>query len=75
MGAQGYYQTLKVSRNATDEQIKKAYRKLAMPFHPVVSSDDGAETRFKLIGEAYAALSDEGKQRIYDMTGFNRFSS
>jgi DnaJ-class molecular chaperone len=75
MRTQAYYETLKVSRNATDEQIKKAYRKLAMQFHPDVNSDDGAETRFKLIGEAYAVLSDEGKRRIYDMTGFNRFGS
>jgi len=75
MRAQGYYETMKVSRNATDEQIKKAYRKLARQFHPDVNSDDGAETRFKLIGEAYAVLSDEGKRRIYDLTGFNRFGS
>ncbi len=75
MSAQDYYETLKVRRNATDEQIKKAYRKLAMQFHPDVNSDDGAETRFKLIGEAYAVLSDESKRRIYDMTGFNRFGS
>ncbi len=75
MRTQGYYETLKVSRNATDEQIKKAFRKLAMQFHPDVNRDEGAETRFKLIGEAYAVLSDEGKRRIYDMTGFNRFGS
>lgn len=75
MRAQDYYETLNVSRNATDEQIKKAFRKLARQFHPDVNSDEGAETRFKLIGEAYAVLSDEGKRRIYDMTGFNRFGS
>jgi DnaJ-class molecular chaperone len=75
MHTKSYYETLKVSRNATDEQIKKAYRKLAMQFHPDVNSNEGAETRFKLIGEAYAVLRDEGKRRIYDMTGFNRFGS
>ncbi len=75
MRSQCYYETLKVHHNATDEQIKKAYRKLAMQFHPDVNSDDGAEIRFKLIGEAYAVLIDEGKRRIYDMTGFNRFGS
>ena len=75
MRSQCYYKILKVSRNATDEQIKKAYRKLARQFHPDVNSDDGAETRFKFIGDAYAVLSDEGKQRIYDMTGFKRFGS
>jgi DnaJ-class molecular chaperone len=72
---QDYYKTLKISRNATDDQIKKAYRKLARLFHPDVNSDEGAETQFKLIGEAYAVLSDESKRRIYDMTGFNRFGS
>lgn len=75
MRAQGYYETLKINRNATDEQIKQAYRKLARQFHPDVNSDAGAETQFKLIGEAYAVLSDESKRRIYDMTGFNRFGS
>jgi curved DNA-binding protein len=75
MQSQGYYETLKVSRTATDEQIKKAYRRLARLYHPDVNSDEGAETQFKLIGEAYAVLSDEGKRRIYDMTGFNRFGS
>ncbi|SDT89358.1 DnaJ domain-containing protein [Desulfobacula phenolica] len=75
MDSQGYYETLKVSRNATDEQIKKAYRKLARQFHPDVNSDEGAETRFKLIGEAYEVLRDEGKRRIYDMTGFKRFGT
>jgi curved DNA-binding protein len=75
MHTQGYYETLKVSRNATDEQIKKAYRNLARQFHPDVNSEEGAETQFKLIGEAYAVLGDEGKRRIYDMTGFNRFGS
>ncbi len=75
MRSQGYYETLKVRCNATDEQIKKAYRKLAKQFHPDVNSEKGAEIQFKLIGEAYAVLSDEGKRRIYDMTGFNRFGS
>ncbi len=75
MDTQDYYETLKVSHTATDEQIKNAYRKLALQFHPDVNNDDGAETRFKLIGEAYTVLSDEGKRRIYDMTGFNRFGN
>ena len=61
MGKQGYYETLKVSRNATEEQITKAYRKLARQFHPDVNSDEGAETRFKLIGEAYAVLKAGGQ--------------
>ena len=75
MKSQEYYKTLKISRTASDEQIKKAYRKLARLYHPDVNSDEGAEIQFKRIGEAYAVLSDEGKRRIYDMTGFNRFGS
>ena len=71
-----YYEVLGVSRSASQDEIKKAYRQLALKYHPDRNHEDKhAETLFKEAAEAYAVLSDEGKRRIYDMTGFNRFGS
>lgn len=64
-----YYQTLGVPRDATGEQIKKAYRRLAMKFHPDVATEPDAADRFKQIGEAYEVLSDTHKRDIYDRGG------
>jgi len=64
-----YYQTLGVPRDATQDQIKKAYRKLAMKYHPDVADDDESADRFKEIGEAYAVLSDDKKRQMYDLGG------
>ena len=64
-----YYEVLGVARNASLEQIKKAFRKLAMEFHPDRNSEDGAEARFKEIGEAYEVLSDAEKRAAYDRYG------
>ena len=66
-----YYKTLGVERNATPEQIKKAYRKLAMKWHPDRNPDNKqeAENKFKEIGEAYSILSDAQKRKIYDLQG------
>ena len=64
-----YYNTLGVSRAATDEEIQKAYRKLARQYHPDVSKSTGAEDRFKEIGEAYEVLKDPDKRSKYDKYG------
>jgi curved DNA-binding protein len=61
-----FYQTLGVPRNATPEDIKRAYRKLARKFHPDVSKVADAEVRFKALGEAYAVLKDPEKRLAYD---------
>lgn len=64
-----YYEVLGVPRDATPEQIKKAYRKLAMKYHPDVADAPDAAEKFKEIGEAYAVLSDEHKRSMYDRGG------
>ncbi|MDR2930803.1 MAG: molecular chaperone DnaJ [Propionibacteriaceae bacterium] len=78
-----YYAVLGVPRDASEEEIKKAYRKLAMKYHPDVATEEGAAEKFKQIGEAYEVLSDQQKRSLYDrggdpmsqsgMPGFNGF--
>ncbi|MEM3880619.1 MAG: molecular chaperone DnaJ, partial [Candidatus Bathyarchaeia archaeon] len=68
-----YYEILGVSRNATKEEIKDAYRKLAMQYHPDRNKSPDAEEKFKEISEAYAVLSDDEKRRQYDLLGHAGF--
>lgn len=69
-----YYQVLGVKKGATAEEIKKAYRKLAVKYHPDKNpGDKGAEERFKEINEAYAVLSDPQKKTQYDQFGSTGF--
>ena len=64
-----YYALLGVSRSATDEQIRSAYRKLARQFHPDVNSASDASERFKAVTEAYEVLTDPQRRQRYDMFG------
>ena len=69
-----YYQTLGVGRKANDQEIKKAYRKLALKYHPDKNQGDKeAEAKFKKISEAYAVLSDSKKRQQYDAYGDSGF--
>ena len=61
-----YYNTLGVAEDASSDQIKRAYRKLARKYHPDVSQEADAEERFKEIGEAYDVLKDAEKRSAYD---------
>jgi len=64
-----YYETLGVGRNASEAEIKQAFRKLARQYHPDVNKDPNAEARFKEINEAYETLRDPQKRRAYDLFG------
>jgi curved DNA-binding protein len=69
-----YYQMLGLNRNASEDEIKRAYRKLALKYHPDHHPDDlESEEKFKEIGEAYAVLSDLEKRKEYDQFGYRRF--
>src|SRR6058998_3558809 len=70
-----YYEVLGIAQNAAEEEIKRAYRKLAVKFHPDKNPDDPhAEEKFKEIGEAYDVLSDPEKRAAYDRFGHAAFA-
>ena len=64
-----YYEILGVQRNASEDDIKKAFRRLARQYHPDVNKEKGAEERFKEINEAYEVLGDAQKRQAYDRFG------
>src|SRR5215207_4555503 len=69
MASRDFYEALGVSRTADQEEIQRAYRRLARTYHPDVNKDPGAEERFKEISEAYDVLSDPETRRRYDAFG------
>ena len=66
-----YYQIMGVGRDASQDEVKRAYRRLARKYHPDVSKEPEAEARFKEIGEAYEVLKDPEKRAAYDQLGAN----
>src|ERR687898_3108104 len=70
MAKQNYYEILGIKRDATPDEIKKAYRRLARKYHPDVKpGDKAAEERFKMMSEAHDVLSDPKKRSVYDRFG------
>src|SRR6266487_4059503 len=68
--SEDYYATLGVTRGASQDDIQKAYRKLAKKFHPDMNPDDkAAQKRFKEVQQAYDVLSDDKKRKMYDQFG------
>src|SRR5437763_4202897 len=71
-----YYEVLGIGRNASEEEVKRAYRKLAVKFHPDKNPDDPhAEEKFKELGEAYDVLMDPNKRASYDQFGHAAFAA
>lgn len=64
-----YYKILGIAKTAAEDEIKKAYRKMALKFHPDKNKEPGAEEKFKEIAEAYEVLSDKKKRDVYDKYG------
>ena len=75
MEKRDYYEVLGVSKNASDDEIKSAFRKLAKKYHPDINKDPDAPAKFKEAQEAYAVLSDKDKRSKYDQFGHAAFDS
>lgn len=75
MNKRDYYEVLGVSKTASQDEIKSAFRKLAKKYHPDVSKEENAAEKFKEAQEAYAVLSDENKRRQYDQYGHSAFTN
>lgn len=69
MAKRDYYEVLGVSKDASKDEIKKAYRKLSKKYHPDINKDEGSDALFKEVSEAYETLSDENKRAQYDRFG------
>lgn len=70
MAKRDYYEVLGISKSASKDEIKKAYRTLAKKYHPDRNKEAGAEEKFKEAQEAYDVISDEQKRKAYDQYGF-----
>ena len=75
MNKRDYYEVLGVSKTASGDEIKSAFRKLAKKYHPDVSKEENAAEKFKEVQEAYAVLSDENKRKQYDQFGHAAFTN
>jgi DnaJ-class molecular chaperone len=71
--AKDYYEILGIDRKATQKEVKKAFRNLALKFHPDKNKEKNAEAKFRQIAKAYEVLSDENQRRQYDNIGHNSY--